>query len=340
MRDYARMSPTFWTRGTGKRLRGDMPAQILAMYLMTAPQGTMTGIFQMTVPSVCAETGLSAEAVMFAFARLEREDFASYDQDAEVVFVHTAIVWQVGKRLKAEDKRVTGIIRELESIGQHRFVTDFVSKYGESHALGEMFSQAPSKPLASPIEGPSEPLRSQAQAQAQAQAQEGAGAPMPAPAPTHVPTRTRESAHPGDPPTNGQTREILDALRSLPALAGIANAATADALYGPVMLGKWAMADIRAGLEDYAEVHPTEVADGRGQPLSVKRARNFVQRAWADRCAGKVRPSNPEPEGQPMIQVDNTPPADPAAVAAIMASMAGAGMGGSGAAVKRPGARA
>lgn len=342
MRDYARTSPTFWTRGTGKRLRGDKPAQLLAWYLMTAPQGTMTGIFQMAIPTVMHETGMTEAEIRGALARLEQEDFASYDEDAEVVFVHNAIVWQVGKRLKAEDKRVTGIVRELESIGQHRFVSSFVSKYGDSMALGESFSQAPSRPLPSPFQAPSESLRSQAKAQAQAQAQEGAGAPAPAPAPACVPTRTRtrESAGPDPKPLNAQSAEILAKLRSLPALDAIATAATAEALASPVILGKWAMFDVYAGLEDYAEVTAAEGADGHAEAVSAKRARNFVQRAWADRCAGKVRPTNPEPEGQPMIQIDNTPPADPAAVAAVMASMGGAGMGGSGAVVKRPGALA
>ena len=44
MRDYAKIRPVFWTRGTGKKLRGDPEAQVVALYLMSAPLSHMTGL--------------------------------------------------------------------------------------------------------------------------------------------------------------------------------------------------------------------------------------------------------------------------------------------------------
>ena len=38
VRDYGKVSPQFWVGKTGKRLRGDMEAQIVALYLMTSPR--------------------------------------------------------------------------------------------------------------------------------------------------------------------------------------------------------------------------------------------------------------------------------------------------------------
>ena len=45
MRDYGKVSPGFWIGETGKALRGDMEAQIVALYLMTSPHATMTGVY-------------------------------------------------------------------------------------------------------------------------------------------------------------------------------------------------------------------------------------------------------------------------------------------------------
>jgi len=37
MRDYAKVSPRFWIGNTGKQLRSDPDAQVVALYLMSNP---------------------------------------------------------------------------------------------------------------------------------------------------------------------------------------------------------------------------------------------------------------------------------------------------------------
>ena len=59
MREYARVAPQFWTRGSGKRLRGDSDAQVLAMYVVTCPAANMIGIYYVPFVSIAYETGLS-----------------------------------------------------------------------------------------------------------------------------------------------------------------------------------------------------------------------------------------------------------------------------------------
>ncbi|MFT3789627.1 MAG: hypothetical protein QM741_00825 [Rudaea sp.] len=61
MRDYGKVSPQFWIGKTGKRLRGNLEAQIVAMYLMTAPAASMTGVYYCPLVSIAHETGLDAE---------------------------------------------------------------------------------------------------------------------------------------------------------------------------------------------------------------------------------------------------------------------------------------
>lgn len=67
MRDYGTVSPRFWRAGTGKRLRGDAHAQLLALYLMTSPHSNMIGVFYCTVRSMSDETGIPFEGLRRPF---------------------------------------------------------------------------------------------------------------------------------------------------------------------------------------------------------------------------------------------------------------------------------
>ena len=52
MRDYAKVSPAFWTRGSGKRLRGNIHAQLLGLYVVTCPNANMLGIYYLPEPTI------------------------------------------------------------------------------------------------------------------------------------------------------------------------------------------------------------------------------------------------------------------------------------------------
>ncbi len=87
MRDYAKVAPTFWSRGSGKKLRGDPDAQVLALYLVTCPAANMTGVFRLPLSTICHDTGLTAEHAIAALGRLEREEVAFYDHSVGIVWV-------------------------------------------------------------------------------------------------------------------------------------------------------------------------------------------------------------------------------------------------------------
>lgn len=138
MRAHADVSPLFWTRGTGKRLRGNKPAQVLAFYLMTAPGASMIGIFHLTIPTMVHETGLSEAEVRAALKVLAKEDFAHFDEEEELVWLPAGARTQVGEKLSPGDKRRPQVVRALTAVGAHRFVQDFVSRYGAQYDLSCM----------------------------------------------------------------------------------------------------------------------------------------------------------------------------------------------------------
>lgn len=135
MRDYARISPRFWTGATGKALRRNPDAQRLALYLLTCPSANMIGVFYVAAPTICHEVGLDAEMLAALWAVLELLDFAHYDEETEMVWVPNMAREQLDDALKPADKRVVQVVRQVDSIRRHRFARMFWDRYAGPFSL-------------------------------------------------------------------------------------------------------------------------------------------------------------------------------------------------------------
>jgi hypothetical protein len=151
MRDYGIVSPKFWVGETGKRLRNNRDAQVLAVYLMTSPHSTMTGVYLMPLLYAAHETGIPFEGVSKALARLIDEGFCEYDFASETVFVLHMAAWQIGETLEASDKRVIGVRKEVERMTSSLLRQRFIEVYDARYHLNF------GKPLARPFQAPSKP---------------------------------------------------------------------------------------------------------------------------------------------------------------------------------------
>lgn len=147
MRTYASISPLFWTRGSGKRLRGDASAQVVALYLMTSPSTSMVGIFHMALPTLCHETGLSAEEATKGLRRCSEEQIAFWDEAEELVFVPALAKHQIGENLKPKDHKVKGVARALAPFKGHKFYDLFMDRYADAYSISSDVEQAPPEPL-------------------------------------------------------------------------------------------------------------------------------------------------------------------------------------------------
>ena len=195
MRKYSSITPKFWIGKTGRKLRGDISAKLVAAYLLSCPNNDMTGVFYCPLCQISAETGLPLEApsvplpspfqgplkgIREALETLQREDFAIYDYESEYVFVKKMALFQIAQELKPTDKRITGLKTAIESMPEN-FKYLFIKEYNECFNLGFKDIPAPdfkefssqtqdeNKTSASPIEAPSKALRSQEQEQEQEQ---------------------------------------------------------------------------------------------------------------------------------------------------------------------------
>jgi hypothetical protein len=143
------IAPTFWTRGPGKKLRGNPTAVALVLYLSTSPATNMIGLFYQPLPMICHDLGLGSEAELRALLELPAvREVVRYDFEAELVWLPEHAREQLGDVIKTGDKRRPSIERELAAFTGHPFAEAFRSRYGAAFSL--------SMPLPSPIEAPSE----------------------------------------------------------------------------------------------------------------------------------------------------------------------------------------
>lgn len=163
MRDYGKVSPHFWIGDTGKSIRGNAEAQIVALYLMTGPHSEWTGVFHCPILYIAHETGLSMEGASKGLQSLIEGGFCDYEESSETVFVTNMAAYQIGEELKESDKRVQGLRNEVRKWPAGRIKTAFLARYNAPFSLG--FSEENVRPS----KAPSKPLRSQEQEQEQEQ---------------------------------------------------------------------------------------------------------------------------------------------------------------------------
>jgi len=158
MRDYAKVSPHFWTGSTGKQLRKCPESIVVAMYLMTCPHANMLGLYYMPLLYVAHETGLGMEGASKGLEWACNAGFCSYDETSEMVWVHEMARFQIAEKLKDTDKRSIGVQNEYNSLPSNPYLTRFFDKYSQAFCMtvkrGDSAkklaeNEAPWKPLAS-----------------------------------------------------------------------------------------------------------------------------------------------------------------------------------------------
>lgn len=260
MRDYAKVAPQFWTGRTGRAIRArGRDAQVVALYVVTAPGANMIGVYYLPVATLCHETGLSPKVAAVALAALEDVGFAFYDAEAEHVWIPEMARFQIGDTLTAAgkhgrpDHRIRGVVRELLSVKGCRFAWDFYVKYQQRYNLPDLPEL---RTLPNPSEAPSKPLQSQEQEQEQEQEHAQDVSPTASAAPLAPTPLTGELI-----PNSEISKPNKHPLRALIE----AHAARFEALFGAPLTIRWA--------KDAAIVKP--VVDTHGLDVALKLQEQF-----------------------------------------------------------------
>lgn len=155
--NYGVVFPSFWTGATGRALRQDVDAQVVALYLMTSPHANIIGVFRCPIQFIQLETGRPIEGASKGLTKLCDLGFCTVDLETETIWVHEMARYQIGDTLKGADKRIKHVHRFFEEIENPLIKRAFFEKYGIAYQL-------PAPPAlvvaTSPIEGASKPLQS------------------------------------------------------------------------------------------------------------------------------------------------------------------------------------
>jgi hypothetical protein len=163
MREYGKVSPTFWTGTTGRALRSrGTEAIVVGFYLMTAPGSNMLGLYYQPTLYMAHETGLGVEGASKGLAAAVEVGFCRYDEATQTVWVVEMAAWQIAEELKASDKRCLGIQRDYEALPENPFLGEFFDRYQASFHLSKRRG----------LQGASKAHRSKEQAKAKEQEKE------------------------------------------------------------------------------------------------------------------------------------------------------------------------
>lgn len=177
-RDYARVSCRFWIGETGRMLRGDSDAQVMALYLITCASSNMYGLYYLPMVTIAHELGKPLgrgfEGPWKALQRGIEVNFCDYDTQTEMVWVKKMAFYQIERQLSERDHRVSAAQKFYDGLPNGPFLGEFFDMYSEYfHLKNRRESTRPpeffDKPLGSPLEGARKPLRSQEQEQEQEQ---------------------------------------------------------------------------------------------------------------------------------------------------------------------------
>lgn len=135
MRDYSKITPRFWIGKTGRALRGDPEATVVALYLCTGPHANMIGLYYLPIAYITGDTGIPYEGVAKALDKLTTLGFCSYDPDAELVWVINMLKVQVAELLKPGDNNAVAVAKAYEALPESRLLSIFYGKYSQSHSL-------------------------------------------------------------------------------------------------------------------------------------------------------------------------------------------------------------
>jgi len=168
MRDYARVLCLFWNDGSGKALRSDDDARLLAMYLFTFEHGNMVGLARVALPTMLHELGTQWTESRFrsVMTRLSEHDVAHYDYDAELLYLPAGARTQIGKRLAPKDRKRGTVEKILERHAGHRFAALFRAKYAADYGLDPPYAKTIQEGASGIVKAP---LQKQKQKQKQKQ---------------------------------------------------------------------------------------------------------------------------------------------------------------------------
>lgn len=173
-RSYSTINSKLWAGRTGIKLRENVNARVVQVYLLSCQSANAIGLFHVALPTIAHETGLTVDEVRgaIAFLRDECDGFCDYDEAVELAWVPRMALFQIGESIKPKDKVRPSLVRSALEWKGHPFFFRFVEEYAERYGLAELQGIAPGTPKQ---EAPLKPLPGNAEGASAQQDDAGSG---------------------------------------------------------------------------------------------------------------------------------------------------------------------
>lgn len=166
MRDYGKIYSSFWTSGNIRDLSDD--GRMLALYLMSCPHGTISGVFRLPDGYACEDLQWTPERVKQGFAELFDNGFAKRCETTKWVWIIKHFEWNQPENPN-QRKSAAKVAQSIPC--QCSWKPEFMRASGELLGLDVSHYRNPCGTVAKPFAN-----QEQEQQQEQQQEQEGFGA--------------------------------------------------------------------------------------------------------------------------------------------------------------------
>ena len=165
MATYRKTLVDKWSGTTYQCLGNDLPAKVLADYLISCARSNAIGLYFLPIYQMAGESGLTVKQAEAALKRLSKCDYSTYCYDTQWVYVHRMGEVQIGPALSKSDKRrtmVLGLIKTAEKRSPHllgKWAQTYCQKWGITLVIPKA-SNAPSMgyPTVTVTEAVTEPV--------------------------------------------------------------------------------------------------------------------------------------------------------------------------------------
>ena len=154
---YYRVAPKIWRHAAANQWPHEV--SLLALYLLTSPHRNIAGLYYLPLPYIMADLGFDRETLASAMGTLIAEDFARYDETAQVVLIVNALSYDAPENTNQRK----GAIKALHEVPETPLWCDLYAlaqphNEGFANDIAELLAKRFPKLLRQPLPKPDSEL--------------------------------------------------------------------------------------------------------------------------------------------------------------------------------------
>lgn len=133
MRKYGTIPSDLWLDPQIKQF--GINTLLTAIYLRSNSHDNMIHLYRLPTQYAMIDLGLSKNDYLEAMSNLVTINYCKFDPLSDVVWVESAMVFDIGSKMKKSDNRVIGLQKLIPLLPSCQLKRDFQEKYGRDYLL-------------------------------------------------------------------------------------------------------------------------------------------------------------------------------------------------------------